>query len=98
MQGDLPDTVDETISEARENEPELVGAVPVSTHAVAEQVELAVLDAVFHITARAVYVFVQGFGRMIVPGEGGDKETAALLASGRVIDLGNDAAGAVPCW
>ena len=97
LQGGLPDTVDETIGEARENEPELVGAVTVSTHAVTEQVKLAVLDAVFHITTRAVNVLVKGFGRMIVPGEGGDKETAALLPSGRVINFGNDAAGAVPC-
>ena len=47
------DTVDEDIGEGGEEQAELVGFVGVRAHAIGKQIELAVLDAVFHVAAWA---------------------------------------------
>ena len=47
FQGDAADTVDEDIGESSEEQAELVCFVGVRAHAIGEQIELAVLDAVF---------------------------------------------------
>ena len=75
---------------------ELVGFVGVRAHAIGEQIELAVLDAVFHVTAWAIGVFVEFPGRDLVAIQGGDEEAAALFVSGLVFDLGDDAPGPGP--
>ena len=62
-------------------------------HAIGEQIELAVLDAVFHVAAWAIGVFVEFPGRDLVAIQGGDEEAAALFVSGLVFDLGDDAPG-----
>ena len=52
FQGEATDAVDEDIGEGGEDQARLVGRVGVRAHAVGEQVELAVLDTVFHVAAR----------------------------------------------
>ena len=96
FQGDAADTVDEDIGESGEEQAELVGFVGVRAHAIGEQIELAVLDAVFHVAAWAIGVFVEFPGRDLVAIQGGDEEAAALLVSGLVFDPGDDAPGAGP--
>ena len=95
-QGDASDTVDEDIGEGGEEQAELVGFVGVRAHAIGEQIELAVLDAVFHVAAWAIGVFVEFPGRDLVAIQGGDEEAAALFVSGLVFDLGDDAPGPGP--
>ena len=91
FQGDAADTVDEDIGESGEEQAELVGFVGVRAHAIGEQIELAVLDAVFHVAAWAIGVFVEFPGRDLVAIQGGDEEAAALFVSGLVFDVGDDA-------
>ena len=79
------------LCESGEEQAELVGFVGVRAHAIGEQIELAVLDAVFHVAAWAIGVFVEFPGRDLVAIQGGDEEAAALLVSGLVFDLGDDA-------
>ena len=96
FQGDAADTVDEDIGESGEEQAELVGFVGVRAHAIGEQIELAVLDAVFHVAAWAIGVFVEFPGRDLVAIQGGDEEAAALFVSELVFDLGDDAPGPGP--
>ena len=77
--------------ETEKEQAELVGFVGVRAHAIGEQIELAVLDAVFHVAAWAIGVFVEFPGRDLVAIQGGDEEAAALFVSGLVFDLGDDA-------
>ena len=63
FQGDAADAVDEDIGEGGEDQAHLVGLVGVRAHAVGEQIELAVLDTVFHVAARAIDVLVEFPGR-----------------------------------
>ena len=91
FQGDAADSVDEDIGESGKEQAELVGFVGVRAHAIGEQIELAVLDAVFHVAAWAIGVFVEFPGRDLMAIAGGDEEAAALLVSGLVFDLGDDA-------
>ena len=96
FQGDAADAVDEDIGEGGEDQAHLVDLVGVRAHAVGEQVELAVLDTVFHVAARAIDVLVEFPGRDLMAIEGGDEEAAALFVSWLVFDLGDDAPGAGP--
>ncbi len=91
FQGDAADTVDEDIGEGGEEQAKLVGFVGVCAHAIGKQIELAVLDTVFHVAAWAIGVFVEFPGRDLMAIEGSDEEAAALFVSGLVFDLGDDA-------
>ena len=77
--------------EGGEEQAKLVGFVGVRAHAIGKQIELAVLDAVFHVAAWAIGVFVEFPGRDLMAIEGSDEEAAALFVSGLVFDLGDDA-------
>ena len=79
FQGDAADTVDEDIGEGGEEQAELVGFVGVRAHAIGEQIELAVLDAVFHVAAWAIGAFVEFPGRDLMAIQGSDEEAAALF-------------------
>ena len=96
FQGDAADSVDEDIGEGGEEQAELVGFVGLRAHAIGKQTELAVLDAVFHVAAWAIGVFVEFPGRDLMAIEGGDEEAAMLLVSGLVFDLDDDAPGPGP--
>ena len=91
FQGDAADTVDEDIGEGGKEQAKLVGFVGMRAHAIGKQIELAVLDAVFHVAAWAIGVFVEFPGRDLMAIEGSDEEAAALFVSGLVFDLGDDA-------
>ena len=79
FQGDAADAVDEDIGEGGEDQAHLVGLVGVCAHAVGEQVELAVLDAVFHVAARAIDVFLEFPGRDLMAIQRGDEEAGSAV-------------------
>ncbi len=61
LQSFAPDAVDQDISVTGHDETKLIGAVVMGAHAVAEQIKLTILDAVFHIASGAVYIFIDFF-------------------------------------
>src|SRR6516162_8246633 len=79
--------------------PSPVGLV-VSAHgrgrgAVGEQVELAFLDAVFHVAAGAIDLLVEVAGLMLAASQRGDDKTRVGLAAGP-LGLADDAARPAP--
>ena len=79
FQGNAADSADEDIGEGGKEQAELVGFVGMRVHAIGKQIELAVLDAVFHVAAWAIGVFVEFPGWGFMATQGSDEEAAALF-------------------
>lgn len=86
-----PHGAQEHVGERGKPQPQLVGAQGSRAGAVGEQVELLFLDAVLHIPAGAVDLFIQGLGRGVVLGQVGDDE-ARVATFLEVLGLGDDTA------
>jgi hypothetical protein len=65
---------EQDIGEGGKVQADLVGAQGVGAGGVGEQVELLLLDGVFHVPAGGVVVFVEGAGAIALGGQGGDHE------------------------
>ena len=82
---------DRLISHRGEPQAQSVGAQTMRRSAVGEQVELAFLDAIFHLAALAIEVFAEAAGVILAGAERGDDETRLRLAVGP-FGPGDDAA------
>ena len=72
---------------------ELIRDKPVTTGAVGEQTKLLFFDAVFHVAALAVNVFVK---RAWLADQVGDHEAGISLVAGEMLGLGDDASQSAP--
>ena len=83
------------IGEGSHQEPELIGLKGVGGGAIGEQVELLLLDAVFHLPAGTVDLLVEGLSRVGFSRQGGNDETG-VGAAGQDLGLGDHTALAGP--
>ena len=94
-EADAAQGAEQHIGHRGEPQAELVGAHGGGRRAVGEEVALALLDAVFHLAASAVDLFVEVAGAGLGGFERGDDEAGVFLAGG-VLGLGDDPAPAAP--
>jgi len=94
-QGEAAQRRDQDIGERGEPQPELVGSQGRGRSAIRVEIELALLDAVLHLAARAVNGLVKRPSRHIFAGKRGDDETG-IGALGQMLGLGHDAALPAP--
>ena len=75
----------------------MIGAEGVGGGAIGEQVELLLLDAVFHLTAGTVDLLIEGLSRVVFSRQGGDDE-AGVGAAGQDLGFGDHAALSGPAF
>ena len=81
--------VEQHVGHRREPKAELVGRHGRRRAAVGEQVELLLLDPVFHFAARTIEILVKGAGVDPGSGQGGDHE-AKIGTAGQMLGLAHD--------
>src|SRR6185436_19931406 len=94
-QGDPAQALDEHITHRGKPQPQLVGSHGRGRGAVCKQIYLALLDAVLHLAARAVDVFIERAGIAVSRRQRGDDEARVSLAL-RPLRLGDDTALPAP--
>ena len=83
------------VSHRREPQAQLVGLHGRRRRAVGEQVELAFLDAVFHLAAGAIEIFVEAAGVDLFPAQAGHHETR-IGTVGQVLGLAHNPPRSAP--
>lgn len=70
-----PQLLHHQVSECTKPQPHLVGSKTATAGAVGKQIHLLLFDAVFHISASTIKIFVQLLGAILPLGEVGDNKT-----------------------
>ena len=87
-----PQGVDQHIGEGREPQPELIGGHGGRRRAVGEEIELLLLDTVFHVAPRTVDPLVQPAAADLIRVQGGNDE-ARIGSFRQVLGLGHHRGG-----
>ena len=94
-ESDPPQGVDQHIGEGREPQPELIGGHGGRRRAVGEEIELLLLDTVFHVAPRTVDPLVQPAAADLIRVQGGNDE-ARIGSFRQVLGLGHHPAAPAP--